>query len=172
MCFVILNKPLPSWDSNYKMNDLDKESHLPDIIQRVNLNLAHICWTSTRGFLGICQTLGAPAILHRATPESTSQASLQAAHPAETHCLASVSFRQYFPQDDKCAANKRRQLPALSETRAFKLGLWPWLACWCVSTDRSPGWGGSKEEFRGASGPELSIYTDLPWLSRASFSWC
>lgn len=48
-------------------------------------------------------------------------------------------------------------------------GLWPWLACWCVSKDRSPGWKwGSGRELWGGSGPELSDYTDLPWVERAS----
>lgn len=121
--------------------------------------------------MGICQTLGAPGILHKTSPELTSQGALRAAHPAETHCLASVSFRQYFPQDDKCAANKRKQLPALSETRAFS---WGYGRDWLV--DAAPKTGalaGRKQE--GTQGSHSTqIYLWLTWLLSpdAKFSDC
>lgn len=121
--------------------------------------------------MGICQTLGAPAILHRTSPELTSQASLQAAHPAETHCLASVSFRQYFPQDDKCAANKRRQLPALSETRAFS---WGYGRDWLV--DAAPKTGalaGRKQEgTQGSHSPQIYLRLTGLLSPEAKFSDC
>ena len=45
----------------------------------------------------------------------TSQAAKAACPAGHAACLGFL-IRQYFPQDDKCPANKRRQLPTLSET--------------------------------------------------------
>lgn len=45
-------------------------------------------------------------------------------------------IHQYFPQDDKCPANKRRQLPTLSETRAFS---WRCGRAWLVDMSREAG---------------------------------
>lgn len=46
----------------------------------------------------------------------------QAACPVRHAACLGFLIHQYFPQDDKCPANKRRQLPTLSETRAFSWG--------------------------------------------------
>uniref|UniRef100_A0A8B9VZL1 BEN domain containing 5 n=1 Tax=Bos mutus grunniens TaxID=30521 RepID=A0A8B9VZL1_BOSMU len=46
----------------------------------------------------------------------TEEASAKAACPAGHAACLGFLIHQYFPQDDKCPANKRRQLPTLSET--------------------------------------------------------
>lgn len=104
-------------------------------------------------------------------PRIDIKASLRAAHPAETHCLASVSFRQYFPQDDKCAANKRRQLPALSETRAFS---WGYGRDWLV--DAAPKTGalaGRKQEgTQGSHSTQIYLWLTGLLSPDAKFSDC
>jgi hypothetical protein len=50
-------------------------------------------------------------------------------------CLGFL-IHQYFPQDDKCAANKRRQLPTLSETGPFS---WGCGRAWLVDVSQETG---------------------------------
>lgn len=79
--------------------------------------------------------------------------------PSETRCLSGVLIYQYFPQDDKCPANKKRQLSSLCETRAFSQGCG---RAWLVDVSQEAGGaGGGWEEERPEGLDLISFYADF-----------